>query len=131
MLNTGTVISVGLLATTVEDAGYIRTLHAWLAERYRYYEIIVMTNPSDHLMSEEDNLLSLPDIRLAVLNDNAPPKVLRKKIFELAIGDVVVILDPTESDCCVIERLVDVIIDGHDFAGNEYAEETMSCSWHR
>lgn len=125
-MNTSSVISVGILLSSIKDISSFFQLHEYIHASFKYYEVIVIGNPSEGNQEKETAILSRVNTRFVVLNDDAPEDLLRKKIFELAIGDFVVLFDPVESDIELIEKLVATSLDGADFTCVEYTDKSTS-----
>lgn len=128
MLDANSVVSIGTLYSSLKNClGFdFDGLYSYVSSRFKYYEIIVIANPSDISADDEDSLLNSPNTRIVVLNNAAPDDILRKKIFELAIGDYVVLYDPCETPKEMIERVIDSNIDGYDFTGVVYRKSHLS-----
>lgn len=125
-MNTSSVISIGILLSSIKDVSSFFQLHEYVHASFKYYEIIVIGNPSEGNQEKETAILSRVNTRFVVLNDDAPEDLLRKKLFELAIGDFVVLFDPVESDIELIEKLVATSLDGADFTCVEYTDKSTS-----
>ncbi len=128
MLEANAVISIGMLYSSLKNCPAFDSggLHSYVASRFKYYEIIVIANPAEFSPADEDKLLNSPNTRIVVLNNAAPDDILRKKIFELAIGDYVVLYDPCETPKEMIERVIDSNMDGYDFTGVIYGKSRLS-----
>ena len=117
------MVSVIVLVSSVGDMLLIKKLNHYMELHFNFYEIIIISNPSDNV--DEDKILG-KNIRVIVLNDNANDDILRKKAIEQAIGDFVVLYDPQEADFCCIERLVESNIGGYEFTGLSYSKNDNS-----
>lgn len=125
-MDSGVVVSVGVLFSSFRDDDDLVNIVEYMKSHFKYYEIIVAANPSEIQSCIEDKVLAHASTRLIVLNDDAPDDILKKNILKLAIGDAVVLLDPQEIGCDVIETLVQTCLDGNDFVGVEYSKVNSS-----
>lgn len=125
-MNINSVVSIGILFSSLKDEVAFAHIHSYVHSQFKYYEIIIIANPSDSFPGSEEAILSQANTRLVVLNDNAPDDILRKKIFELAIGDFVVLYDPNEAETELIGKTIQSCLDGHDFTSVEYKSTEIS-----
>lgn len=128
MQNINTVISIGIVHSSLRSCSNFdfAGLHSYISSRFKYYEIIIIANPSELSSPDEDRLLGSPNTRILIINDAASDDILRKKIFESAIGDYVVLYDPNEAEKEVLEEVIESNMDGYDFTGVLYSDETLS-----
>lgn len=128
MQDINTVISIGIVHSSSKNYSNFdfTGLHSYIASRFKYYEIIIIANPSELSPVDENRLLGSPNTRMLVINDVAPDDILRKKIFESAIGDYVVLYDPSEAKKEVIEEAIESNMNGYDFTGVLYKDDILS-----
>lgn len=127
-MDANSVISIGILYSSLKNypSFDFDGLHLYVSSRFNYYEIIVIANPSDFSPDDEAALLNSPNTRLVVLNNTAPDDILRKKLFELAIGDYIVLYDPCETQKEILELVINSNISGYDFTGVVYGKNRLS-----
>lgn len=121
-------VSVGITFEYRLDGCLLRSLGKFCANQFVFYEIIAAVNPSLIDAEVEQEILTIPNMRVVILNDTASEAILREKILEQAIGDFIMLFEPYEADFSVIPTLLALNIKGNDFTSLLYDDKFSTYS---
>ena len=115
-----TVGIINLIGLSLDD------LSAILSEHFAYYEILIVANALDQPVDTlEDSFNKYNNIRCILLNGQYPREILEFVVLEQAIGDLVVLFDPS-TDPVYIPIMAAEILGGADFMALQYEGKFFS-----
>lgn len=120
------LVSVVLLFPKFPERLPLSELLQALEKHFEYYELLVMLNPGQKVESFEREFMAYPNTRSIVMNAPAPEDVLRKKAFEIAIGDQVIFWNFAEATPEYLPILVQSNLAGNDFSGLVFPDKDRS-----
>ena len=94
----------------------LRRVHAMLTETASEHELVLIDNASSDRTFEAASELAreLPDIQVYCLSRAVDRDAATFAGIENAIGDYVVVLEPTEAQIALVPSMLEAALDGHD-----------------